>query len=384
MKSKTFVLLIISAFISAVCVLATCMILTQKVREKTYDWRTGVTNQGNAMTGRQEKADFLSQNNLPFNAFIIGGSKAGALKAETFEKYSDKRFYNFYVSSGNFRDFGLYANFMLNKYKGSTKEIVLHLSSHESEKFSRIPFIPIQMQKNLFSKVHSFAQIFRERFLNINTFIAIKNDRKLPVGVSSSTGSRSDADDEYIQKSLKDESKFKNDVLSYWESYDKAIQDLFYQNVSLSACKKNIEELKRIKASCAEKGVKLTVVIGPTFIAELYKYKSKEYAQYLKDIISVVGEVWNFSGINAVDLNPYNFYNGGHCWIFVGDKMIETMYSETPNTSDMDAFGILLNKDNIEQYIENQREKWRELKAEYDETGTIQLQGKSDKSYLGQ
>ena len=62
--------------------------------------------------------------------------------------------------------------------------------------------------------------------------------------------------------------------------------------------------------------------------------------------------------------------------------MIETMYSAEPNTSDMDSFGILLTSDNIGAYIESQREKWCALKAEYDKTGAITLQGKTDASYL--
>lgn len=44
----------------------------------------------------------------------------------------------------------------------------------------------------------------------------------------------------------------------------------------------------------------------------------------------------------------------------------------------------LLTNDNIEDYIMHQHQKFEELKVEYDNTGTIQLKGKFDKSYLGE
>ena len=122
----------------------------------------------------------------------------------------------------------------------------------------------------------------------------------------------------------------------------------------------------------------------PTFIGEIHKYTTPQFSQYLKDLVAIT-PIWNFSGLNDVDLNPYNFCDGGHCFTFVADKMIEIAYgnSSTPNTTDLDTFGILLTPDNIDAYIARQREKWLALKAEYNATGTITLKGKDDESYLG-
>ena len=54
--------------------------------------------------------------------------------------------------------------------------------------------------------------------------------------------------------------------------------------------------------------------------------------------------------------------------------MINTVYAKSiPNTTDMDAFGILLTAENIDLYIESQMQKWQELKKEYENFGTISL-----------
>lgn len=386
MNSKTFAFLLSASFFAALCLLGFCVGEAHKIWGLECDWKKGITNQNNALVGRQQKADYISQKNLSHNAFIIGGSKAGALRPEKLNFYTGLDFYNFYVSSGNFRDFNLFIDYILNHYDGEVKQILLHLSSHEAEMFSRISFAPIQMGKNPIAKLQSLFQYLKENFLNIDIFIGLYSlwNEKNPIGISSQTGERSQDDDDFIHESYQnDKIKFDKEVLSYWTNYDSALKKLFYEQVELPACKKNIQTLKKIKSKCEKKDVALKVVIGPTFIAELYKYASQEYIEYLKEIVSVCGSVWNFSGINDVNMNPYNFYNGGHCWLFTGDKMIEIMNRKNPNLDDLDAFGILLTSRNIDDYLASQKQKWQALKSEYDKTKTVSLKSKDDKSYLG-
>ena len=385
-KPKTFVILMGTAFLAALCLLSGCIVFAQKMWG--IKWSTGVVNQYNSLISRQQKTDYFSQENIRHTGYIIGGSKAGALRPERFKDFTGNDYYNFYVASGNFRDYTLYIEYILKEKRETVKNIVLHLSSHESEKFERVQFIPVQMQNNMFSKLHSTGQFVRENYLNVQTFFSLyKYKNNLPdsvIGISAATGERSREEDSYVFSSYENDArKFYNDVFCYWGDYNANLKDLFYKNPDLSACEKNILALKRIKSSCEENGVKLTVVIGPTFIAECFKYATPQYIKYIEEIVSICGKVWNFSGINNVNLNPYNFYNGGHCWIFVGDKMVETIFSSKPNESDLDAFGILLTSKNIESFISRQKEKWRALKEEYERTGQISLQTKDDKSYLG-
>lgn len=403
MKPKTFALLVASAFLSAFCLLAGCVFAANKMWGKKKldsdkpDWKHGIVYEPNSLIVRQQKTDYISQKNISHTGFVIGGSKSGALRPELLNQFTGNNFYNFYMNNGNFRDYSLYTDYIL-KECPDVESIVLHLSSHESEEFVRVPFIPVQMQTNIFSKLHSLCQFFRENIVNnflidlnpqtIFQLFRKRNESKKPTGlnISSPTGERNSENDAFTKSTYEaDHEKFYKSVLCYWTDYDDALKNLFSltDEPPLPACEKNISALEHIKSACEEHGVKLTVVIGPTFIAECYKYASPRYVQYLKDIVSVCGSVWNFSGINDVSMNPYNFHDGGHCWLFAGDKMLETMYAAEPNVSDMDAFGILLSPENVGAFIARQEEKWAALKAEYDRTGTVPLQTEEDESYLG-
>lgn len=196
----------------------------------------------------------------------------------------------------------------------------------------------------------------------------------------SPQGSRSIAYDRYNQNRIKsDTAAFKKEVLSYWTDYDMAIENLFCMEQRLPACDDNIAALRRIKAKCDERGITLTVVLAPTFVSELYMYKSPQFWDYFR-AIAEVQPFWNFSGINAVSMNPYNFVNGGHYFYFIGDRMANIMFAPDENAADgdadfggMDDFGQLITPENVDEYIARQTELWLTLKDEYERTGTVML-----------
>ena len=389
MKAKTFVVLVISVFIVAFCVLVGANVFALRMWSKNLksDWRSGRIWVSDAWTMIEYKTNYISQKNLPYNAFLFGGSKSSAMQPATLKIYTGDDFYNYYTFGGCFENYEMYINHILKIYK-NINEVFLCLSSQEAEHYKALwKLVPSNIQNSPFAFIRVRMKLLKEKFLNITAFIDLyKNRNKESLKqLMFPDGSRDHS--LYFAKREENPEKFiKERVLPYWHSQDggweKSLYDLFYQEPQLPACEENIAALKRIKAKLDSRNIKLTVVILPTFVAELYKYATPQFSQYLKDLVSVI-DVWNFGGINDVDLNPYNFYDGGHCFDYVADKMIETMYSPEPNTSDMNAFGILLNDDNIEEYLESQKKKWLELKAEYDETHTIALQGKDDPSYLG-
>jgi len=386
MKAKTFVILIISAFVAAICVLFTTMKIANSINSRGNDWKSGKIHSIEPLL-REEKALYIGQKDISYDSFVVGGSKAGFLKKERLDFYSGGNFYNFFATSGGFRDYDLYINYLIRKHEKNIKEIILHLSTYEANAYSYGDYIPIPMQSNIFGKISSIFKICKSMYLNIDLF---SNYAKKWLNNGKEDYAISEYGDYIMTKSVEE---FSRDSDSYVKKYvlpitkdSRELKYLFEDSslVSKSVCKKNITTLSRLKKLCDDNEIKLTIVIGAHWIGRLSNIWGDTFNQYLKDLISVNGSIWDFSGINTVNMNPYNFFNDGHFWDFVGDKMIETMYEGEPNTSDMNAFGILLNKDNIDAYIESQREKWLALKAEYDATGTIQLQGKSDKSYLGQ
>lgn len=151
-------------------------------------------------------------------------------------------------------------------------------------------------------------------------------------------------------------------ILNFWGPYPFIINQLCTQETPVPACSENIESLKRIKAKCDQKGIKLTVIIGPTFLTEMSKYNSSAYMDYIHDLVQIV-PVWNFGGINSVNLNPDYFCDGGHYWIELADQILTYVYSNTKDALPQD-FGILLTPENVDEYLEQQKSKFLDLRKE--------------------
>jgi len=75
-----------------------------------------------------------------------------------------------------------------------------------------------------------------------------------------------------------------------------------------------------------------------------------EYKHWLKDLVKVFGEVYDFTGINSVNVNEINYRDPQHFDPAVG-KLIISRIMHYKNTSVPSDFGIVLTKDNIDTYL---------------------------------
>ena len=160
--------------------------------------------------------------------------------------------------------------------------------------------------------------------------------------------------------------------------YTKSLKKLFAgKDPSAPAINDNITAMKQIKELCDANDVTLKVVIGPTFLAEMYKFEGQEYYNYLRELVQIT-DIWDFSGFLLENRNPYNFVNEGHYKNVVADLMVNIMYGKT----ERDGFGILLTKDNIEDYLAKRQADYEELKQEYEATGNVALETANNASYI--
>lgn len=75
--------------------------------------------------------------------------------------------------------------------------------------------------------------------------------------------------------------------------------------------------------------------------------REKEYERWLKELVSVFGEVEHFMTINTITKNLQNYPDDDHAYPDVV-KLIANKLSNTENSDIPDDFGILLTKDNID------------------------------------
>ncbi|MBI5741698.1 MAG: hypothetical protein HZA16_13405 [Nitrospirae bacterium] len=81
-----------------------------------------------------------------------------------------------------------------------------------------------------------------------------------------------------------------------------------------------------------------------------------------KEKLAQITDYWDFSGINSVTTSNYYYYETSHYRTIVGDLIVcrMTNCSGTPVPAD---FGVLINSDNINQHVKDQKEKLIAYKA---------------------
>lgn len=132
--------------------------------------------------------------------------------------------------------------------------------------------------------------------------------------------------------------KFANSI------YKERFVDLPYVYTS-----KSLEDLRKIKHLCDKYHIKLIVFIPPEQIEatkkiitnpELYQH----YKHYKRDIVTLFGTVYDFSGGWPENKNQKNFYDVWHYRSLLGDKMVDKFYGKN-------TFGTIITQDNISNHL---------------------------------
>lgn len=326
---------------------------------------------------RAAKSKYLKKHAYEYQAVVLGGSKSGVLSTELLSEYTGKKYYNFYVSYGCFADFLTYADYLIRT--AGIEEITLHLSSIEVQKYDRsstneVYEVPAFVKG---SAVDVLLENLNYLCRNLTSTLEYARDgsENQEKGMDSlATGERNysypyslmEADEEgYVQKYV-------------LPRYEKNLKNLFDGKApNTPAIADNLTAMRQLKALCEEKGVTLKVVIGPTFLAEMYKFEGQAYYDYLRELVTIT-DLWDFSGFIPENRNPYNFVNEGHYKNVVADLIVNTMYGKASK----EGFGVLLTQDNIEAYLQQRQQDYETLRAEYESTGTVALLPKEDASYI--
>lgn len=323
------------------------------------------------------KPNYVIRNVDEYNAVVIGGSKAGALETDVLNEVTGLNFYNSYFTCGCFRDYLAYTQFYLENME--LEEVVLHISSfeicsYEPDLEGMVYNLPVLVSEGKKTSISEFLS-----FSTVNTLFNIKDFAKeLVIGSDEEKGPGN------VLTGYRDLSNYYEDEqreLSesvIMEQYDVAIEKLCTQtDRNYSAYSDNIVALRDIKRMCDEKGVRLTVIIGASFIGEKYQFEGEEFYQYLADMVAIT-DIYDFGGFYDVNQNPYNFYNPEHYYYEVGEEMIRIVYGDKQN----EKFGTLLTKNNIYEYLGERRSQYNAIIDEYNHTGTVKLYDYEDASNI--
>lgn len=315
---------------------------------------------------REQKAEHIKYHADDYDAYLVGGSKAGALHSDKLSEIDGYRYYNCWLLSGNFEDYYNYSKYIIET--AHPKKILLHISTSEIAQFDREAKGDIYEVPAVMSGESKIAEVVKFLFKNLSvSFDTITNTEKtypvLPTGERNLTKYY-----EYYNAH--------HDTTQYYDYLMKAQVDPYLPRLingtkdKADLVNSNLEYLKKIKRLCDKNDVELQVFLSTLFIGEMVGYEGNSFYNWLSQMVEITGGLWCFNNYNDLVFNPFNYYNARHYYFEMGDLMIERMSGKTTGYSD---FGVYLTRDNIADEIALRKKKTDEIREYYKETGTLPL-----------
>lgn len=110
-----------------------------------------------------------------------------------------------------------------------------------------------------------------------------------------------------------------------------------------------IAELKELSRVA---GFQLTVFINPIHHTTYLDTDLELFARFKRGLARIT-DYYDFSGLNSVTRDNYNYYETSHYRPFIGDKMLARMFG-SPKVAVPEDFGVLVTSKNVEEHIRQQ------------------------------
>ena len=117
-----------------------------------------------------------------------------------------------------------------------------------------------------------------------------------------------------------------------------------------------IAAIKEIKDITDKNGVELIVFINPIYQTTYLANNMEEFNEF-KYELGQVTDYYDFSGLNKITMNSYNYYETNHYRPLVGNKMLKRIFDESKYSDD--SFGIYVTKDTVESHIKDLQLKYQ-------------------------
>ncbi len=357
MRIKTWCIIFISLILLCLLFITGVNIFVDPVgyfRSQSGEW---VYQNDNSYYMRELKAEYILHHPEEYDAFVIGGSKAGSLRSKKLMEMDGHKYFNTWVLSGNFQDYYYNTKFVIEH--AHPKKILFHISTsefrlYEREQLGSIYELPAIISGESKSK-ETLGFLFQNLSVSWDEINADKSERPISFPTGEYNLSRyykafkKDPDNYYRKYMEKDTVKYGNRLLT-GKAQSKA-----------SVIDKCLDDLQKIKDLCDINKIELQVVMAPLFIAEIARYENKHIYSAILRIAEITGGFWCFSHITDYSLNPANFYNAFHYYYEMGDIMIDTMSGKPDEYN----FGVYVTPENAADYIKDRKERFEEIKEYY-------------------
>ncbi len=215
-----------------------------------------------------------------YDAYLLGGSKAGTYRPEKLQELDGYRYYNLYETGGSFYEYYLETKFLIEN--ASPKKIIINISGGE------VRFL-LRDQKDVTYKLPAVLT-GESKLLEIFDFLS------KDIGESFSRLKERLTETKYYELTSTGErnlSRYYERVEKDWESFtqkyvladfDAHMKTLFTKPRRAAYLDESLEYLRQIKNMCDQNGVELMVLVSPSFIGEMSEHESTYYREFLVDM----------------------------------------------------------------------------------------------------
>lgn len=306
----------------------------------TFSHSNKFNNTQDGFDERQQKSNFIFNNGLKdFNGILLGSSRSTFINQNSFKNMT---IYNYAFNAMKPHEYKDYINFAKKIKDKDFEYIIIGLdffgtnllteAKIENPQYyintTQSSFYKYKMLLSLSTLKKSFKNI-KNSFFEINLFYN-RNNIKYQSVVSESERMK----------------KFSMNMISQTSNFSgtKYIYNDEYINI--------LKELK--KENPNTKFIIFTSAITSDLLVSILKNEKKinEYERWLKETLEVFAEINHFMTINSITKNLNNYPDADHAYPNIV-SLIAKKISEKNSDNIPKDFGILLNKENIDNYVRN-------------------------------
>ena len=308
--------------------------------DRLFHW----TSYNETNNPRAAKLAWLEDHHQDFDSYIIGSSCAASINPLELNGYLDAKFYNLFVYGSDAKDYKDHAAYVLSHYE--VKNLVLNLNYTEAVTYDT-------GQDDIHYWMHPLATgenpipfYFRYAFCApeyaLDKLRALFQDTELPQSFDVF-----DAATGCYDKRLRDIERIGDPEVyqtnhggDFYFSHPGA-EEMPYLNEAMEA-------VREIRDMCAEKGVRLTVILSPAYAGQLAVYSQEAIDRY-RAALAEITDFWDFSQ-TSLSYDSRYFYDASHFRNAVGTMVLAEIF----DNSDVwrpEGFGTYVTAENCARYL---------------------------------
>jgi hypothetical protein len=308
--------------------------------------RSNMENQLTEPNQNYLKTTYILNNPTKYNAFLFGSSRIG--KINVGKVIDDNNWYNMTYSQGvphehlNNIELFLKSDVTINKIIIGideiscfiSPEIHMNQSLRKPYKTALNPLIDYLLLKPSYSMYRSIRKAPHKNFFSFGAYKTIyKNGSFLP-----------NLKDVYIEKNI---------IL---HSKDPIFNKPYWPLENSNNIRSTINSIKKIIDISRKNNIELVIFVNPIYAKTYKKAVSEGFLTFLNQC-SMITDLYDFSGINAITTNKANYYENSHYRPIIGNLILEEINSTNSK--------YLVKRNNSSSWLLNKEEEARTHNSVY-------------------